>query len=166
MFDSILLLIKFINHQDGSEIFVRKSNFEETIEINDFREEVGQILLNENPSFKIKRICYIDTDFGEQIDLPKVNFIFENKQKFIVICETEIINLRELEKDSNNKKDNAAMMSCTFSMDSINLEESDKSTEDSIIRLITKNLGESVPRFLTPWRKKVVRVIGAYLMLN
>ena len=87
MCDSIRVLLKFINQADSAVLFVNVSFFSETIEINDFRDELEDILHKENVNFKIKRITFIDNEFGEEVDLPKVKFIFENKQVFKVFCE-------------------------------------------------------------------------------
>ena len=59
-------------------------------------------------------------------------------------------------------------MICTVSMDSIHLEDSDKSTEEIIQNIVNKKLGDKLPSLseLTLWRKRVVHLIGSYLMTN
>ena len=85
MGDKVLFLIKFVK-KDETELFNTKKYFEETISVIDFREEVLQLLDEQNPSFKIKRITYFDKEFDEYLDL-KNEFFFENKLKFKIWCD-------------------------------------------------------------------------------
>ena len=66
---------------------IQKSHFDEKIEIKEFKYEIEQILEKENNKFKIKRIKYVDTEFKTELDLPKFDFIFENRQIFSIYCE-------------------------------------------------------------------------------
>ena len=66
---------------------IQKSHFDEKIEIKEFKYEIEQILEKENNKFKIKRIMYVDTEFKTELDLPKFDFIFENRQIFSIYCE-------------------------------------------------------------------------------
>ena len=68
-------------------IYKQKSHFDEKIEIKEFKYEIEQILEKENNKFKIKRIKYVDTEFKTELDLPKFDFIFENRQIFSIYCE-------------------------------------------------------------------------------
>ena len=44
MSDSIILLLKFTKKTDSSEIFICRHYFSESVDTNDFREELEEIL--------------------------------------------------------------------------------------------------------------------------
>ena len=63
------------------------------------------------------------------------------------------------------------MLSCTISIDSINLEDSHKSVEEELAALLKKNkkLNEMIPvgssvSSITAWRRRVVKITGAHIM--
>jgi hypothetical protein len=166
MRDQILVLLKFVHKEDNSDLHKYKLYLDEDTTIQNFKEEISEVLEINQPKFKIVRIMFIDKDFDEEMDLPlpPANFLFEEKQKFIIICEikdsVDLLNAATVQES-------AAVMSISASVSSINMEESDVTTENTIKSIMTNCFGDlSVPRFTSIWRKKVVRLIGAHLMLN
>jgi hypothetical protein len=162
--DQIVVLLSFLNQEDNLELFINKETIEETISLKDFLDEITEILEIKNPNFKTTRILYIDNDFGTEVDvpIPPNNFLFENKQKFKILCVLK--NSDELIV-TNEAESNAAVMNCTMSIDAINMEDYDVTFEEKIKSIVNERYGEQ-PRYSTIWRKKIVRVIGSYMMLN
>ena len=47
--DQIVVLLSYINQEDNSELFVNKNSFEESISLQDFFDEISEILENKKP---------------------------------------------------------------------------------------------------------------------
>ena len=88
--DNIRLLLRFHNQSDNSILFKKIEFFKESLSVNEFKEDIEEILAAEQAHFKIHQIMYIDKVFNEEIDLPKTNFVFENSQVFKIICNVRI----------------------------------------------------------------------------
>ena len=116
------------------------------------------------PKYKTARILYTDNDFGTDVDvpIPPNIFLIENKQKFKILCVLK--NSDELIV-TNEAESNPAVMTCTMSIDAINMEDCDVAFEEKIKTIVNDRYGEQ-PRYSTIWRKQIVRLIGSYLMLN
>jgi len=162
--DQIVVLLSYINQEDNSELFVNKNSFEESISLQDFFDEISEILEIKKPKYKTARILYTDNDLGTDVDvpIPPNIFLFENKQKFKILCVLK--NSDELIV-TNEAESNPAVMTCTMSIDAINMEDSDVAFEEKIKTIVNDRYGEQ-PRYSTIWRKQIVRLIGSYLMLN
>ena len=86
--DQIVVLLRYINQEDNSELFVNKNSFEESISLQNFFDEISEILEIMKPKYKTARILYTDNDFGTDVDvpIPPNIFLIENKQKFKILC--------------------------------------------------------------------------------
>ena len=178
MSDNIKLLLKFYNQCNNADLFTKINYFKESITVNEFKEDLEEILVNESVQFKINRIKFIDKEFQEEVDLPKSNFIFEHLQVFKIFCDVRIfyqlidylISFKFFLKEIQMTNDNTMYAVACASINSLNLEESKPSIESELQSLFDKkksfdtipdgsNLGE-----LTSFRKKVVRLLCAHMM--
>ena len=93
MSDNIKLMLKFFNQSNKADLFTKIGYFKKSITVNEFRENVQDILATENAQLRINRITFIDKEFQEEVDLPKSNFIFEHLQVFKIFCDVSFFTI-------------------------------------------------------------------------
>ena len=73
--------------------------------------------------------------------------------------------LRTTNTGKENGENAIATMSSSLSLDSINLEESDETTEEIIKDIVRKHFHDAIPDIHNlQWRKKIVQLVGNYLI--
>ncbi len=102
-------------------------------------------------------------------------FLFENNQKFKIFNEVSKIEGLNfificplVQETSSNSVTQFNTLAITSSMDTLKIDENgDKSIENAIKDLISRELGENPPKIedLTKWRRKAVRIIAYDLMM-
>ena len=61
--DQIVVLLRYINQEDNSELFVNKNSFEESISLQNFFDEISEILeiMNSAIEYNTRKIHKIKT---------------------------------------------------------------------------------------------------------
>jgi hypothetical protein len=173
--ENILVLLKYVKINDQNiELLSKTQYLKEDITLLEFKEKVDKILDEINPSFKVKRITLYEKIFNEYFDLVGL-FLFENNQKFKIFNEVSKIEGLNfificplVQETSSNSVTQFNTLAITSSIDTLKIDENgDKSIENAIKDLISRELGENPPKIedLTKWRRKAVRIIAYDLMM-